>query len=92
MSGEHIDLNFFETLTRQALSCDPRERGKGDGLGTAQAREKALGTRLNLEADINGLGPTLCQLERKAQDRDSWRTLVGDLCPRKGTRDIWNLR
>ena len=35
---------------------------------------------------IKGLGLTWSQLERKAQDRDSWRTLVGGLCPRRGTR------
>jgi len=30
----------------------------------------------DLEADIKRLGLTWSQLERKAQERDSWRTLV----------------
>jgi len=42
--------------------------------------------RRDLEADIKRLGLTWNQLERKAQDRDSWRTLVGGLGPRRGTR------
>ena len=42
--------------------------------------------RRHSEEDIKKLGLAWSQLERKARDRDSWRTPVGDLCSRRGTR------
>ena len=66
------------SITRQALSWNPQ--------GKRKRGRPRNSWRRDLEADIKRLGLTWSQLERKAQDRDSWRTLVGGLCPRRGTR------
>ena len=66
------------SITRQALSWNPQ--------GKRKRGRPRNSWRRDLEADIKRLGQTWSQLERKAQDRESWRTLVGGLCPRRGTR------
>ena len=60
------------SITRQALSWNPQ--------GKRKRGRPRNSWRRDLEADIKRLGLTWSQLERKAQDRDSWRTLVGGLC------------
>ena len=65
-------------IIRQALSWNPQ--------GKRKRGRPRNSWRRDLEADIKRLGLTWSQLERKAQDRDSWRTLVGGLCPRRGSR------
>jgi len=52
-------------------------RGKGRG-----ADQETRG----LEADTRRNGHTWGELQRLAQDRDEWRVLIGDLCPRRGYR------
>ena len=61
-------------ITRQALSWNPQ--------GKRKRGRPRNSWRRDLKADIKRLGLTWSQLERKAQARDSWRTLVGGLCPR----------
>ena len=65
-------------ITRQALSWTPQ--------GKRKRGRPRNSWRRDLQADIKRLGLTWRQLERKAQDRDSWRTFVGGLCPRRGSR------
>ncbi|XP_073714068.1 uncharacterized protein [Misgurnus anguillicaudatus] len=65
-------------ITRQALNWNPpgkRKRGRPRNTW-----------RRDLAADTKEFGYTWSQLERKAQDRDAWRALVGGLCPRRGSR------
>ncbi|KAJ8384027.1 hypothetical protein AAFF_G00212710 [Aldrovandia affinis] len=39
-----------------------------------------------MEADVKNMGNSWGQLEKLAQDRNAWRTLVDGLCPRRGNR------
>ncbi|MGL5901241.1 MAG: reverse transcriptase domain-containing protein [Cetobacterium sp.] len=65
-------------ITKQALQWNPQGKRK---------RGRPRNTwRRDLEADIKTMGVTWNQLERKAQDRDGWRSLVGGLCPKRGYR------
>ena len=66
------------SITRQALSSNPQ--------GKRKRGRPRNSWRRDMEADIKRLGLTWSQLERKSQNRDSWRTLVGGLCPSMGTR------
>lgn len=64
--------------TRQALRWNPQGKRK---------RGRPRNTwRRDLEADMKNMGVNWSQLERKALDRDAWRSLVGGLCPRRGSR------
>lgn len=64
--------------TKQALQWNPQGKRK---------RGRPRNTwRRDLEADIKTMGMTWYQLERKAQDRDGWRSLVSGLCPKRGSR------
>ena len=66
------------STTRHALIWNPQGKRK---------RGRPRNTwRRDLEADTKELGLTWGRLERLAQDRDAWRTLVGGLCPRKDHR------
>ncbi len=65
-------------ITRQALTWTPQGKMK-------QGRPRNTWRR-DLDADCKKAGYTWGQLERLAQDRDAWRTLVGGLCPRRGSR------
>ena len=60
------------SITRQALSWNPQGKRK---------RGRPRNTwRRDLEADSKKMGHTWNQLERAAQDRGLWRTVVGGLC------------
>ena len=63
-------------ITRQALKWNPQGKRK-------RGRPKNSWRR-DIEDDIKRMGGTWRQLERLAQDRGSWRNLVGGLCPRRG--------
>ena len=66
------------STTRHALIWNPQGKRK---------RGRPRNTwRRDLEADTKELSLTWGRLERLAQDRDAWRTLVGGLCPRKDHR------
>lgn len=61
-------------ITRQALSWNPQgKRKRGRPRNTWQR---------DLEAETKKMGYTWRQLERIAQDRGLWRTVVGGLCSR----------
>ena len=60
--------------TRQALKWNPQGKRK---------RGRPRNTwRRDLDADMRKMGKTWVQLERTAQDRVLWRTIVGGLCSR----------
>ena len=60
-------------ITRQALTWNPQGKRK---------RGRPRNTwRRDLQADMQRLGKTWQQLEKVAQDRGLWRTLVDGLCP-----------
>ena len=63
-------------VTRQALKWNPQ--------GTRRRGRPRTTWRRDLESDVQKMGRTWDQLERLAQDRDDWRTLVGGLCPMEG--------
>ena len=64
--------------TRQALRWNPQGKRK---------RGRPRNTwRRDLDTDAKKMGHTWGQLERLAQDRDSWRNLVGGLYPCGGDR------
>ena len=63
-------------ITRQALKWNPQ--------GTRRRGRPRITWRRDLESDVKKIGRTWDQLERLAQDRDNWRTLVGGLCPAEG--------
>ena len=65
-------------ITRQALTWNPQGRRK-------RGRPKNTWRR-DLQADVQRTGLTWRQLERTAQDRKSWRSLVDGLYPRGVTR------
>ena len=62
--------------TRQALRWNPQ--------GKRKRGRPRNSWRRDLNADAKRMGLTWGQLERAARDRDSWRNLVGGLCPRGG--------
>ena len=62
-------------ITRQALRWNPQ--------GTRKRGRPKNTWRRDLEADITQSGLTWKQLERKAQDRNIWRTVVDGLCSNK---------
>ncbi|KAK3759533.1 hypothetical protein RRG08_045818 [Elysia crispata] len=66
------------STTRRALTWNPQGKRK---------RGRPRNTwRRDLEADTKRLGHTWKQLESLAGDRDAWRTLVGGLCPTRGSQ------
>ena len=66
------------STTRHALNWNPQGKRK---------RGRPRNTwRRDVEADTKEFGLTWGKLERLAQDRDAWRSLVGGLCPRKDHR------
>ena len=69
------------STTRQALNWNPQGRRK---------RGRPRNTwRRDVDADTKKLGHTWGKLERLAQDREAWRTLVGGLCPKKEHKRRW---
>nr|KAG5695065.1 hypothetical protein BaRGS_032558 [Batillaria attramentaria] len=76
--GTDADVRIRTGTTRQALTWNPQGKRK---------RGRPRNTwRCDLEADAKSVGHSWGQLERLAQDREAWRTLVGGLCPRRGKR------
>ena len=68
-------------ITRQALTWNPQgKRKQGHPRNT---------WRCDLETETKRSCYTWGQLERLAQDRDAWRTLVGGLCSSWGLRQWW---
>ena len=67
-----------DNITRHALRWTPQGR-------RSRGRPKTTWRR-SLEKEIQHLGKTWAQIERTAQDRRKWRSLVGDLCSTWGTR------
>ena len=65
-------------ITRQSLSWNPQ--------GKRKRGRPRNSWRRDLEADVKSTGHSWGQLEKLAQDREVWRTLVGGLCPRRGSR------
>ena len=65
-------------ITRQALTWNP--------LGKRKRGRPKNTWRRDLEADAKQTGCTWRELERIAQDRGRWRTVVDCLCPSKGSR------
>jgi hypothetical protein len=65
-------------ITRQALRWNPQGKRKRGRPRNTWRRE--------MEADIKRMGHTWNQLEKRAEDRGAWRTLVGGLCPSGGNR------
>ena len=65
-------------ITRQALTWNPQGKRK-------RGRPKNTWRR-DLEADAKQTGCTWRELERIAQDRGRWRTVVDGLCPSRGSR------
>ena len=64
------------SITRQALKWNPQGKRK---------RGRPRNTwRRDLEADTTKMGFTWNQIERMAQDRDLWRSLVGGPYPSRG--------
>ena len=64
------------TITRQALTWNPQGKRK---------RGRPRNTwRRDLLTDIKRTGYSWRELEKKAQDRRLWKTVVNDLCPRRG--------
>ena len=79
----HTIRKSASNTTRQALNWNPQGKRK---------RGRPRNTwRRDVEADIKELGLTWGKLERLAQDRDAWRTLVGGLCPKRAHRRWWLL-
>ena len=66
------------STTRQCLTWNPQGKRK-------RGRPKNTWRR-ELEADMQNMGYTWKQLERKAQDREEWKVLVDGLCPRRGRK------
>ena len=66
------------STTRQALTWNPQGKRK-------RGRPKNTWRR-DIEGDAKKLGGNWVQIEKLAQDRDTWRTLIGGLCPRWGDR------
>ncbi len=64
------------SITRQALKWNPQGKRK-------RGRPKNTWRR-DLEADTTRMGYTWSEIERKAQDRDLWRALVGGPYPGRG--------
>ena len=64
--------------TRQALKWNPQGKRKRGRPRNTWRRE--------LDADIKKIGHEWNILEKLAQDRDAWRTLVGGLCPWRNRR------
>ena len=52
----------------------------------SSGEEKERPTKEHLEADAKQTGCTWRELERIAQDRGRWRTVVDGLCPSRGSR------
>lgn len=74
----HTLRKSASSTTRQALNWNPQGKRK---------RGRPRNTwRRDMEADIKKLGHNWGKLERLAQDRDAWRTLVGGLCLEKDDR------
>ena len=65
-------------ITRHSLSWNPQ--------GKRNVGRPRNSWRRDLKADMEKMRKTWPQLERTAQDREAWRTLVGGLCPRRGNR------
>ncbi|KAI0240028.1 hypothetical protein LSAT2_009267 [Lamellibrachia satsuma] len=64
------------STTRQALTWNPQgKRRRGRPRNT---------WRRDLQADTRKMGYTWNQLERMAQDRGLWRSVVDGLCPKRG--------
>ncbi|MEE4247398.1 MAG: reverse transcriptase domain-containing protein [Kangiellaceae bacterium] len=63
-------------ITRQALTWNPQGKRK-------RGRPKSTWRR-DLEADTRQMGYSWRELERLAQDRGRWRTVVDGLCPARG--------
>ena len=64
------------STTRQALTWNPQgKRRRGRPRNT---------WRQDLQADTRKMGYTWNQLERMAQDRGLWRSVVDGLCPKRG--------
>ena len=62
-------------ITRQALKWNPQGKRK---------RGRPRNTwRRDFEADLTKTGQTWSEIERAAQDRALWRTIVGGLCSRR---------
>ena len=74
----HTIRKSASNTTRQALNWNPQGKRK-------RGRPKNTWRR-DVEADIKELGLNWGKLERLAQDRDAWRTLVGGLCPKRDHR------
>ena len=66
------------SITRQALTWNPQGKRK-------QGRPKNTWRR-ELEVERKRSGHTWGQLERHAQDRNAWRSLVSGLCPGQDDR------
>ena len=67
-----------DNITRQALSWNPHEKRKRGRLRNTYWRE--------LEAEVKKTGHTWKEVERQAQDRESWdrwRDMGNDLCSRR---------
>ena len=64
--------------TKQALKWNPQGKRKRGRPRNTWRRE--------LEADIKRIGHEWKILEKLAQDRDAWRSLVGGLCPWRNRR------
>jgi len=72
----HTLRKAASTITRQALTWKPQGKGK---------RGRPWNTwRMDLLTDLKMTGYTRRELEKKAQDRRLWKTVVNDLCPRSG--------
>ena len=76
----HTIRKSASNTTRQALNWNPQgKRRRGRPRNT---------WRRDVEADIKELGLNWGKLERLAQDRDAWRTLVGGLCPKNKNKKV----
>ncbi|VDP41707.1 unnamed protein product [Schistosoma margrebowiei] len=65
-------------ITRQALTWNPHGQKEKGGPKNTLRRE--------MEIDMSKLNKNWMELEKKSQDRVSWRMLVGDLCSIRSNR------
>ena len=75
-SENYRPVSLTSSTTRQALTWNPQgKRRRGRPRNT---------WRRDLQADTRKMGYTWNQLERMAQDRGLWRSVVDGLCPKRG--------
>ena len=74
----HILRKPVSSTTRQSLTWNPQ--------GKRKRGRPRNSWRRDLDDDVRRMGHSWSQIERTAQDRKAWRSLVSGLCPRRGTR------